>query len=327
MNSVSNVGRTIIFEAGGAINDAVALTVDFIADNRQRAQSATEQYLDGTLTTADPSLVVLGLSSASEGITLTDLPSYIPDDARVLGLGGGGRNMRDVERFATPLFNSQVNPDLVVFAINPFHLIDPPSPTTGFLENLGKQRTRYELFGLWLVTRRGDAKYAIDAQIDRLRSAIFSIFGVRLEDEREPWREMQRMGLAQVSEESEWQSNVKAYGERGYYITEGYTSSSTQIDILLDLIAEFRRQESRVAIVLMPEHSRLRERIPGVAIRLLEDALSTHFGSQAPPIVNLQASVLDSGFSDISHMNEQGRRLFSPQFGAVIDDLMTETFN
>ncbi len=292
--------------------------VDFLADNRRRAEGAALQYVDGMLGEDEPFVIVLGLSSASEGITLAALDEQLGDQARFLGLSGAGRNMRDVARYARFLLKTNARPAVAVFAINLFHLMDPPPPHEAFLQNLQRVTTIGEFLGGWLIVRRRDIKYAVDFGIDTVRGSAFEFFNVRPPADENPWREFVRLGLPQTVNDAQWQNNVKRYGERGYYDAANYARSRTQIDIFHEIIAEFIERGTDVVVVLMPEHSRLRARLPEVLTATLVAPLAERFGEQAPTIVDLRYSVPDSGFKDISHMNPAGRRHFGPLLGGAI---------
>ena len=294
--------------------------VDFIADNRQRARAAAD-WLAAESNAADSTFVaIIGLSSASEGVTLDTLSEQVADGTRVLGLAGGGRNMRDVARYAEPLLATQARPALVVLAISPFHLMDPPSSSDAFVRRLARAETLDELRGYWFISRRSDIKYAVDAGIDRLQSSAFTWFDARVTDTRDPWREVMRMGLPQAAGEADWRNNVARYGERGYYEAENYRLSSEQPSILRSLIADLEARGARTLIVLMPEHSRLRAEIPDApAMSLLTRAVPD---GEAIQIVDLRSAVPDSGFKDISHMNASGRESFGPRFAEAVSRVL-----
>ncbi|NNF16826.1 MAG: hypothetical protein HKN70_08755 [Gammaproteobacteria bacterium] len=285
--------------------------VDFLADNRQRAEAVTALYQHGQLQRTDRFVSILGLSSASEGISLEALTSRIDDGTRFLGLSGGGRNMRDVARYAQPLLAGDARPVLVVFALNPFHLMDTPPVTEAFMDNLRKSEIADDLRGYWMVNRRQDVKYAMDAAIDRSRSGLFKIFAVHLGGGGDPWREIMRMGLAPATTETQWQSNVQRYGERGYYELQNYTRSQTQIGILYDLVRRFQQRGSDMMLVWMPEHSRLRAEIPNAAVSKITQGLKDLLDSRMAQVIDRRSAITDSGFNDISHMNLTGRERFS----------------
>jgi len=295
--------------------------VDFIVDNRQRALAAARQYRTGEAGEEHGFILILGLSSASEGISLQDLTRGMTDGTRFLALSGGGRNMADAARYARPLLNSEATPKLAVLAINPFHVMDPPLPYAAFWDNLSRQETLDDLRGYWLVNRRQDFKYVVDASIDQIRSGVFGALDARYENEANPWRESTRMGLPQATLVAQWEANVRTYGERGYYDGANYGRSVTQPAILDDLISSFLTRGSEVVVILMPEHSRLRALIPDAATQLMVASVAgASQGVHSARIVDFRSAIPDAGFKDISHMNEAGRSQFSP----MLRDLITE---
>lgn len=300
--------------------------VDFLAENEKRARGAAAQYRDGILGDDDPLVVILGLSSASEGVQLSTLRQQPGDRTRYLGLSGAGRNMREVARYAAPLLESDVRPALVVFALSPFHLMDPPPLGEGFVNNLHQRSTIIELAGFWFYARRKDIKHVIDVGVLDARSALYRWFDVRVDESgADPWRDMERMGLPATTGARQWQANIQRYGLRGYYDAESYNRSETQAAVLIDLVKQFRARRTDVVIVLMPEHSTLRARIPDAAMQALSGPLRQAFGPDMPSIVDLRKAVADSGFNDISHMNSQGRSSFSPLLAELIRENLAKS--
>lgn len=286
--------------------------VDFVEDNRQRAAAVASQYREGLIDDGDNLVVILGLSSASEGIQVSTLASRAGSHLRILSLCGAGRNMQEISRYASPLLDSDVRPDLAVFAISSFHLIDPLPLDRGFTNSLQSKRTRLEMLGFWYRSRRQDIKYAADIRLSDARAALFRFFDVYAPAQSgNPWRENVRMDLPVLQTNVEWETNLQRYGLRGYYDADAFRRSRMQLSTFIDLVAEFIARDSRVAIVLMPEHSSLRAKIPDEIVETLSDPLEHAFGSAKPPILDFRAAVPDSGFGDISHMNENGRVSFS----------------
>jgi len=293
--------------------------LDFVEDNRQRAVAAAAQYRDGDIDRDEPLVLVLGLSSASEGIQLETLRRNVGHDTRFLALCGAGRNMGEVTRYAGPLLASDVRPDLVVIAINPFHLMDPPPFKDGFVNNLRQTKVIAELTGFWFYLRRADIKHAVDVSILDARHRLFDAFDVRMDESGpDPWREIIRMGLMQTSTEADWQAKIRQYGLRGYYDPQAYIRSREQAAALIALITEFKARDADIMIVLMPEHSSLRQRIPPEAMDALLDPLHEAFSDRLPPVIQLREAIPDSGFADISHLNESGRTRLSPLLAAAI---------
>ncbi len=292
--------------------------LDFVADNRQRAVAVAAQYRDGIVSRDERLVLVLGLSSASEGIQLETL-RRADEERRYLGLCGAGRNMNEVALYAGPLLESDVRPGLVVFAISPFHLMDPLPLGEGFVNNLRQRESLVQLMGFWFYARRSDVKHAIETAVLAAQHALLDLFDVRFgETGRDPWREFVRMGIMQVEAAEAWQAGIRRYGLRGYYDPQAYVRSREQAASLVELVEQFQNRGSEVVIVLMPEHSSLRERIPPEAMDALLGPLDREFGDGSPSIVDLRESVSDSGFTDISHLNDEGRAYFSPLLAEAI---------
>jgi hypothetical protein len=75
----------------------------------------------------------------------------------------------------------------------------------------------------------------------------------------------------------------------------------------------------------MPEHSLLRSRIPDAALDSLKLPLGRQFNTGTPALIDLRDSIPDSGFTDISHMNQDGRDAFSSGFARIIAEQLPGT--
>jgi len=317
-------GANILLTLATALNPGILpqqfFGIDFVEDNRQRAAAASAQYREGLIDGIENLSVILGLSSASEGIQVSLLADRMGTDSRILSLCGAGRNMREISRYASTLIDSDVHPDLAVFAISSFHLIDSLPVAGSFANNLKSEKTRLEMMGLWYLLRRKDVKYAADIRLGDTRAKLFRWFNVHTRGAGgDPWRENVRMNLPILRTDVEWEHNLQRYGLRGYYDTDAFSRSADQLSILVDLLTKFIARDSRVVIALMPEHSTLRARIPDEIIKTLSDALDREFGSNQPRILDFRSAIPDSGFGDISHMNESGRIAFSNLLADIIE--------
>ena len=167
--------------------------------------------------------------------------------------------------------------------------------------------------------RRSDINHAIETAVLAARGALLDAFDVRFgETGPDPWREFVRMGMMQIDTPAAWQAAIHRYGLRGYYDPQAYVRSREQAASLVGLVEQFQNRGSEPLVVLMPEHSSLRDRIPPEAMDALLGPLDREFGDEAPSIVDLRDSVADSGFTDISHLNDQGRASFSPLLAEAI---------
>ncbi len=287
--------------------------VDFIRENRLRALSAQVQYRDGLVDREKHLVVILGLSSASEGIFLQQLSQANGERYRYLGLCGAGRNMQEVALYARPLLQTGLRADLVVLAINPFHLID------GSASDLNAA----EMLGFWFWIHRGDVRHTLDLALMEGRTAMSRFFDFHFEEDlTDPWREMIRLGLSQTVTEAGQERKVEQYGRRRYYDPTAYLDSQQQADTLVELIHRFAARQARVLVVLMPEHSALRSRVPPEGIDTLFTVLGGVADGESLRVVDFREGVADTGFADISHMNGKGRSEFNPLLAQVIDESM-----
>ena len=285
--------------------------VDFVEDNRRRAVAAAAQYRQGIVDRTEPLVAILGLSSASEGIILKELFDSTGGEYRFLGLCGAGRNLEEISRYAQPLLETNLKPNLVVFAMNPFHLID------GYTYD---NRTKIEILGLWFLLHRADIRHVVDLALFDARTMMFRFFDVRIEDALpDPWREMMKIGLPETVSRMALDEKIRQYGERSYYDPAAYLNSEKQITTLIKLVKEFRERRGKIMIVLMPEYSALKERVPREGLELLRAGLDRGFGESTLAVFNLRATIDDGEFVDISHLNTRGRTTFSRLLAEMIE--------
>ena len=74
----------------------------------------------------------------------------------------------------------------------------------------------------------------------------------------------------------------------------------------------------------MPEHSLLHARLPPEAMHALQGALDDGLGAGNTPLLDLRNTVPDSGFTDITHVNAEGRMIVSQLLAARINQSMPQ---
>jgi hypothetical protein len=70
---------------------------------------------------------------------------------------------------------------------------------------------------------------------------------------------------------------------------------------------------------VMPDHSRSRRETPPEANRTLTTLLNRHFGENGPEVLWLNASMPDDRFTDIVHLDSEGRRMFSKKLAEALN--------
>jgi hypothetical protein len=73
------------------------------------------------------------------------------------------------------------------------------------------------------------------------------------------------------------------------------------------LVVGLRRRGARVVLVLLPESSRLRERVPPEAMRRLSALLGSLAGGDVPELLDLREALDDAVLGDLVHLGVLGR--------------------
>lgn len=285
--------------------------VDFLSDNIERVYGAESAWKRSVALDTEL-VVIMGLSGASEGVELAPLYQRAGESIRFLSLSGAGRNINEIGLYANPLLNSTLRPGRVIFAISPFHLMDPPDEQAAWSERLAEISIDTLLLG-WFADKRTDIRNILDVRLLQLRYELSRrLSSTLVNSTADPWRDSIRLGMPQLTNQLQWDERLREYGARGYYTEKNYREPSDQVNRLVELVSRFRNQGAKVMIVFMPEHSTLRARIPDAALKRIDEQLADSFVDSEPvATLDMRSTVPDSGFKDISHLNERGRAAFS----------------
>jgi hypothetical protein len=97
-----------------------------------------------------------------------------------------------------------------------------------------------------------------------------------------------------------------------------------QRESLLGLIRTLQSRGAIVAIILMPEHSELRKRVPAVGLDQLMASLHS-LGANEPTMLDWRDKMDDRVFNDIVHVDQIGRAKFSEMLADTISTLMPKS--
>jgi hypothetical protein len=316
----------------GWLPRAVAGT-GFIEDNRQRVEGAMRYYRDGLVSPDDHLCVIVGISNVREGIDLDTVTAAVGKGWHFLGAAGAGLGIGDVARNGDVVLSSSLRPDLVVLGISLHQLLDSrPKPGhqlhLGVLDYLRRGDLRNALIAVrdasWSYSRRQDASLAVSGGLLDAREKLFRAMGVTLESgeaaRRSPWREMIK---------SDWPDHFSAATLReeevffeglGAFDPTSYEQSPRALGTLVELIRRFQEDGSPVIVMLMPDHPTLSRRIPVEALGALRRRLTQSLSASAPAVLDFRNTVDETGFVDLSHLNQTGRRAFSAVFARQLRD-------
>lgn len=294
--------------------------IDFVKDNHQKIRGAVTYFENQPNSSENELVVILGLSSASEGIASEQLLNTSSKGYKILSLSGGGRNFKEISLFASPLIHSDLAPKLVIFAINPFHFIDPDKKQLDFWQTLRLTPADEILTGWLKKQRKEDLRHLLDMALLDIRGHLFLYFKNNSDDSKlSPWKNSIPMAITPISSLGAWQQKLSQYGARGYYQLTNYTRSNQQVTELSRMVTAFRKKGATVIIVFMPEHSLLYQSVPKKSIPTILDKIEFLLKDQRKvEVVNCREVIPDKYFNDISHMNKKGKERFSEIFDQLL---------
>jgi hypothetical protein len=291
--------------------------------------------------------VVLGPSAAGMDIDPRILEEtgspLVPN--RWLNLYANGANATDLRGLADVLFQSRIRIDLVVLAIDPVilarsdaYLSDTTTadirPFLRAYEAGHLTSARQELAALSLVPlhRMFPERIRIGHQsrvlVSWAKSRLFSAIGLGADSlyppDLDPWSVRLLIG-DEAAEGSAANANRRVtareiregpmrnglFGDlkdKGWYDVSSYSSQGRAADDLIAIIRRARAHGAEVMIMLVPERSNLRPRIPPAALRCFHETLDRGFRADAPPILDLRDAIADDQFHDDLHLRQSGRR-------------------
>jgi hypothetical protein len=265
--------------------------------------------------------------------------------ARWLSLYANGANASDLRGLAELLFMNGPPIKLLVLGLHPALLARSDSyltdPTSADARDFWRayeaghlMSARQELAVLMLVpmnrffperTRIGHQSRVLAARVKRRLFAALglgadSLFAPDLDpwtvrlliaDERAEGRAAEAGRRVAARELQEGPMRQGLFGEvkdRGWYNPASYSTEGSPSRDLVATIQEARSRGIEVVILLLPERSDLRSRIPAEAMRCLNKTLVRGFGDDGPPpVIDLRDAIGDDQFHDTLHLNQRGR--------------------
>ena len=299
----------------------------FENDIVQRIAAAESQYRDGSLRGEKFLCVLIGLSGLRESADLKTMTTVSADRCRYLGLSGAGGAIDTLTEQTRRLLDGSLRPDVAIIGITDFLQVKPLPPKPGAGEaspwadaaRHGDIRLLAKMAkdGLWFIERRRDVNGAVESALMDGKQTMLRVLGAdavsQLNPLTDPWREMIRLEVPEHASDTALRNGIAAYEARALYEPASYERGriQQQTEALNELISKLRARGTQVIVALMPEHSLLRARLPAEAMRALHAGLDNAFGADIPPLLDLRDVVPDSGFTDISHVNAEGRKIVS----------------
>lgn len=294
------------------------LNPDYLGELGGRV-SAVEQQLAKTQPRSPELGVVLGLSTTREALVETELTRAQPQ-LRWLNLAGSGGSFYELSYYASPLGWSQLRPKTVVLGVHPFYMagrIIAPRPLDASPAGLLGALRRHDLGGVservkrwsWLVFNRNRLTLNLERGLAFARQRLFRSLGLPLSalfpPSKEPWRVKREYDGHAPAQELARQMQMWT-GFR-WFESSRYTEDTVEAEAFQELLRECRDVSPRVIVVLMPEASALRARMPQVAKPTLLRALRAF--DPTIELLDLSDALPDDAFFDNSHVGTTGRKL------------------
>ncbi len=278
-----------------------------------------------------PTIVVLGASTAREGFDERMLEALVPGTAAYNGgLAGGSVDTLSVA--ALLLEKSGARPDVALLALHPFMLraMDQDVVARGYADFFdaldGAELMRYQYPGPGFAAAESELRANLlwpprrhARQLGRLLRALLrhahtrAYWGTRRPDDafevaRYDTQPMDEYRFSERAGEG-FDAMIRRWERQGYLTAEAYSRPelAERLDALLRRVEACAR---RVAVVVMPEHSYLRERVTPLAQAPFEAQLA-RARARGVRVFEQQSAVPDDAFLDLAHLGPGGRALLT----------------
>jgi hypothetical protein len=273
--------------------------------------------------------IVVGFSTAREGIDAARVGEGVDHRLRVLNLGSSGGSFRELNAYFDSLFGSRLRPRLLILAVHPAWLAGRvlqaptvPSPQevlniasrTGFWS--GESRNAAQTLitrWFWPVENQGRFNTVLRSELLLLKIRLGQAFNLSAHElfkssVEDPWKARILYTADRASHEF-LARQMEHWEAFGWFDADRYSASGREAIELAALLRKARGASVQAVVVLMPERSDLRGRVPPDAARSLHQIVAKTGGSV--PVIDLREALPDEFFHDHAHPNKAGRACLS----------------
>ena len=119
------------------------------------------------------------------------------------------------------------------------------------------------------------------------------------------------------------EKRLEMYQKLGFFEPGRYRPDSSNALSLVKLIRASRKRGAKVCIVLMPEHSAFRTRVPTAGARCFAEINRINFPDDPVPVYDLRDRVSDDMFVDVVHPGVDAMTPISILVGQCVRDLLS----
>jgi hypothetical protein len=289
--------------------------------------------------------VLLGTSTLECAVDPRALGAEPGPGMRWLSLVAHKIDASDVESLSRLVFWSDLEPDLLVVAINPGMLARRAAaepPDTEPADPAG-------VAGLLLAGRFFDARRQAGSLLDlafpfrtrvnhlawmtvlEARAAVARSLGRPVDrlfsPDPDPWSPPSRIDYIEEDRQAppelirrHWDGMAR----KGWFDPSCYDEDGPNARALPALVRRARAQGVEVMVVLLPATKRVRDALPPGAGRFPETVLRRAFGADAPPVLDLCDTMPDDAFYDLVHLTSKAREAFSEKLSRALRPFLTD---
>lgn len=246
--------------------------------------------------------LLIGASTIQRG----PLPALVQEETGqpwlLLGVGGGTGGFSKLRRSIHVITDAGLRPDTVVLGVHGIWLASAPDAAE---EGGGP------LDWLWFVRHQRAASNFAYAQMQAAREQLFADLGqgtwAAFTPSARPWSPPPEMPFEAPLPEARLEDHRAKSAKAGRFDAASYDPESHQRAELAALIGELQALSKRVVVVVLPERSAYRSRVPEIATTLVVRTAS-NLGAE---VLDLRDALPDAQFWDNYHLTMDGRRALS----------------
>ena len=269
-------------------------------------------------------VAAVGLSTAREGFDPVQFYHSLGGRYRMLNLGASGGSITEMRAYSRAVGESSLKADHVIVALHPSWLAGRADTSSGHSGAPATHRAedrpwRSLLSGAkeqliahsWILSNRPLIHALARSSVEALRDRLGHWFGGEVglphlnEFVGDPWV-VQRLYPDESAPADFGETQLVQWQALGWFDQQRLVPTGSEARALLEMLTELRRSSSSICIVLMPESTSFRAKVPESATEAIRAIVASF--DPSVPIWDLRGSMPDSAFRDHAHLNSQGRR-------------------
>lgn len=271
--------------------------------------------------------VVVGLSTAREGLDARRFRSDTGDRYRMLNLAASGGSISEMRSYTEPLLSGGLRPDLVLVAVHPSWLagrnLRAPLQSAPRLGPSGLSWPALHTYGLdwrvwlpqhsWILSNRSAIHAELRKRMLSARARIGTEIGMPLSAlvpgaHNDPWVVRSYYG-DDHADPAFLTTQLRQWEAIGWFDESRLGGDAEEAQVIRELLQALQAISKRVVLVLMPEATAFQSRVPERGANTMRQLAAS--AQPAIQVLDLRRSLPPSAFRDQVHLNRVGRLQFT----------------